>query len=157
MKLKLIQVGKTDEHYLIEGIEEYKKRLSKFLKFEEITVKNNIIASRQGIEIQKNSEGRSILKNISDGDYLILLDEKGRSFTSRDFSKEMEKLFREALKSIIFCIGGPYGFSDEVYKRANDKVSFSAFTFSHQMIRLFFWEQIYRTQTITNRHKYHND
>ena len=142
MKIGLIVIGKTDTDYFIKAIDEYKNRLVHYIPFEmEIipdikNVKN--LSERQ----QKEKEGESILKALRPGDYIILLDEKGKEYTSVQFSSYLEKKTHTIPKRLIFIIGGPYGFSDAVYKAASEKISLSKMTFSHQMIRLIFIEQL---------------
>ena len=156
MKIKLIQIGKTDESFISTGVTIYKERLQHYQRIEELTLKGPAIAAKQGVEIQKDAEGKGILKSVSDSDYLILLDEKGKQLTSVELANFFEKFSFSTTKTVVFCIGGAFGFSDAVYARADEKLSFSKFTLSHQMIRLFFWEQIYRAHTIIKREKYHH-
>ncbi len=156
MKVRLIQIGKTDSDYLARGIDEYKKRVSHYLNIEEITLKCLDSATKQGVIAQKNAEGKLILGNVTGKEPIILLDEKGKEFTSIEFAEYLRKTQNQHFKRINFCIGGPFGFSDEVLKNASQKISFSKMTFSHQMIRLFFWEQLYRANTILKGEKYHH-
>lgn len=156
MKVTLLQVGKTDESYLETGVGEYKKRLKHYVKAEEITVKAPASVVKAGSEMQKAAEGREILKHVQASDRLILLDEKGKEYTSAEFAKFIQKAGLGSVKNIVFVIGGPFGFSEEVYKRADELLSLSKMTFSHQMIRLFFWEQLYRANTILKGEKYHH-
>ena len=156
MKVKLIQVGKTEEDYLERGIQIYTKRLKHYINIEEITVKTPSNAAKQGGIVQKQAEGEEILKHLAPGDKFILLDEKGKEYSSVEFARFMESTGNASVKNLVFCIGGPFGFSDEVYKRAEGKLSLSRMTFSHQMIRLFFWEQLYRAYTILRGEKYHH-
>lgn len=156
MTIKLIAIGKTDNKAIIELIEEYTKRLNFYVKFElEIIpdLKNTKSLSEQ---LQKEKEGELILKKTIPSDDLILLDERGKSYSSMDFSQFIQKKMNSGLKQLIFVIGGPYGFSDSVYARSNGKVSLSKMTFSHQMIRPFFIEQIYRAFTILRGEPYHH-
>lgn len=155
MKIKLIMVGKTDESYLIQGIEKYIQRLKHYVNFEMITipVKSDI----SDIIKLKEAESAMILKHTAPGDILYLLDEKGKQLSSREFAQFFQGKMNESTKSLVFIVGGAFGFSDEMYKRANGKISLSAMTFSHQMIRLFFVEQLYRAFTILKGEKYHND
>ncbi len=105
----------------------------------------------------KEKEGEAILKKINPGDYLILLDDKGKEFSSTQFASYLEGLFNQSLKNIVFVVGGAYGFSEAVYKRANAKLSLSKMTFSHQIIRVIFYEQLYRAFTIINKEPYHHE
>ena len=156
MKIKLIAVGKTDSS-AIEGLyNEYIKRLSRMGDFSlEIIpdVKNTKNLSQ--VE-QKTREGEAILSSVSSTDIVILLDERGREYTSMEFAAYLQKHMNSGIRSLCFVIGGPYGFSDAVYNRANGKISLSRMTFSHQMIRLFFIEQIYRAHTIMAGLPYHH-
>ena len=156
MKIKLIAVGKTDSN-AIEGLyNEYIKRLSRMGDFSlEIIpdVKNTKNLSQ--VE-QKTREGEAILSSVSSTDIVILLDERGREYTSMEFAAYLQKHMNSGIRTLCFVIGGPYGFSDAVYNRANGKISLSRMTFSHQMIRLFFIEQIYRAHTIMAGLPYHH-
>lgn len=157
MKIQIICIGKTDDKYLKEGIELYEKRLKHYVNFNfEIIpdLKNvkNLSRNEQCIK-----EGESILKHINPQDYVVLLDERGDSFTSLEFAAFFEKLGVQGRSQVVFVIGGPFGFSDAVYKRADKKLSFSKMTFSHQMIRLFFVEQLYRAHTIIKGESYHHE
>ncbi|KAA3631743.1 MAG: 23S rRNA (pseudouridine(1915)-N(3))-methyltransferase RlmH [Bacteroidetes bacterium] len=150
-------VGKTSEKYLEEGIAVFNKRLSHYLPYKYEIMPDVKKAGKMSPVQLKEEEGKMILQKTNSDDYLILLDENGKSFTSKDFSKHLEKLLQQPYKRIIFQVGGAFGFSPEVYKRANAKLSLSEMTFSHQMIRLFFTEQLYRTMTIIRNEKYHNE
>lgn len=157
MKVKLVQVGKTEEGYLEQGISVYKKRLQHYAKTEEVTVKSPAHAAKQGAKAQKKTEGEEILKHVAATDKLVLLDEKGKEYTSAEFARYLEKESLASVKTLVFVIGGPYGFSEEVYSKAAGRISLSRMTFSHQMIRLFFWEQLYRAFTILKGEKYHHE
>lgn len=157
MKIKLIVVGKTNATYLQEGEIEYQKRLQHYIKFEELVVgdvKNARNLTQQ--ELQKK-EGALILSKIENIDFVILLDDKGRKFSSVEFSKFLNEKNIRSTKSLVFVVGGAFGFSDEVYQRANTKMSLSKMTFSHQMVRLIFKEQLYRAFTIIKGEKYHHE
>ena len=156
MNIKLIAVGKTDHKNLQLLIDEYQKRLSFYIKFEfEILadIKNfkNLSESQQ-----KEKEGELILSKIGSTDQLILLDENGKNYSSIDFAGELQKKMNSGIKTLVFVIGGPYGFSSEVYEKAQCKISLSSMTFSHQMVRLFFIEQLYRAFTILKNEPYHH-
>ena len=156
MKIELWVIGKTAFKYLDEGITIYEKRLKHYVTFDLVTlpdIKNPPLS----IEALKIKEGELILNKLTKDDMLILLDENGKQQTSIDFSKFIETQQMNATKRIVFQIGGAYGFSDAVYARANQKLSLSKMTFSHQMIRLFFVEQLYRAFTIVKGEKYHNE
>lgn len=167
MKITLLAIGKTDNKQLQTLMDHYKKRLGFYISFEmEIIpdVKNakNLSARvspkalAEAQSLQKHAEGEEILKRTSTADVLILLDEKGKTLTSEGFSEFLQKKMNSGLKNLIFVIGGPYGFSEKVYTRANGKVSLSTMTFSHQMVRLFFIEQLYRGFTILRNEPYHH-
>lgn len=156
MKITLLAIGKTDQKQLQQLIEEYTKRLGHYVSFN-ITVIPDIKNVKNLSETQqKQAEGTEIIKRISNSDQLILLDENGKSFSSVGFSEFLQKKMNSGLKNLVFVIGGPYGFSDEIYKRANGKISLSLMTFSHQMVRLFFIEQLYRGFTILRNEPYHH-
>lgn len=156
MKIILLQIGKTEAPYIKEGLAIYQKRLKKYIQFEEHTIPEAKAKKKGSPEEQKKEEANSILKFLQAGDQLILLDEKGKQFDSVAFAKFLQKKFNAAPKRLVFCIGGPYGFGEEVYQKAMGKVSLSEMTFTHQMIRLFFTEQIYRAFTILNNEPYHH-
>ena len=156
MNIKLLAVGKTDHKNLQLLIDEYQKRLSFYVKFDfEILadIKNvkNLSESQQ-----KEKEGELISSKIGSTDQLILLDENGKTFSSVDFAGELQKKMNSGIKTLVFVIGGPYGFSSEVYEKSQGKISLSAMTFSHQMVRLFFIEQLYRAFTILRNEPYHH-
>lgn len=157
MNIKLVLIGKTSFKFVQEGLDMYSLRLKRFVDFETISIpdlKNQKKLSTQQI---KEKEGKLILKQLKANDFLILLDEKGKSFNSLKFADFIRNKQDTGTKQIIFAIGGAYGFSEELYKRANFLLSMSAMTFSHQIIRLFFIEQIYRAYTIINSLPYHNE
>lgn len=156
MKTELWYIGKTSFDYLETGINLYTQRIKKYIPFEVQLipdVKNAKNLSKQEI---KNREGALIVKKIEKGTLLILLDENGKQFNSINFAKDVEKMLQLSHKKIVFLIGGAYGFSKEVYTRADRKISLSNMTFSHQMVRLFFVEQFYRAQTILKNEPYHH-
>ncbi len=156
MKVKLIQIGKTDASYLSEGIDKYTKRIKKYHPYEVVTIPD-IKNSKNMSEIeQKRLEAEQILKYVQASDLLILLDEKGKSLTSVGFAKLLEDVMLQSVKQLIFVIGGPYGFDDAVYKRANRKIALSPMTFSHQLVRIIFAEQLYRANSIIKREPYHH-
>jgi 23S rRNA (pseudouridine1915-N3)-methyltransferase len=156
MTIKLIAIGKTDEKNLQSLIEEYQKRLSFYIKFEmELIPDIKNVKNLSEIQ-QKEKEGELILSKLSPTDYLILLDENGKSFTSLEFANELQKKMNAGIKTLVYVIGGPYGFSESVYQKAQQKISLSKMTFSHQMVRLFFIEQVYRGFTILKNEPYHH-
>lgn len=153
MKILLLQVGKTDEQYLQSGIALYENRIKFYNSFETETI---LFSKKMSIPEQKIQEGKLLLKKIADNDYVVLLDENGKQHTSVEFSNWMQKNLNTGNKKLVFIIGGPFGFSEEIYQRANEKIALSKMTFSHQMVRLFFVEQLYRTFTILKGEKYHH-
>ena len=155
MKIKLIVIGKTDESYLTKGIDKYVDRLRHYVNFEVVTINDIKLGKKINIEVQKEMEGKEIMGKVADNDYLILLDENGQTFSSIDFSKYLQKRLN-AGNDLVFLVGGPFGFSQRIYERANAKIALSNLTFSHQMVRLFFVEQIYRAFTILKGEKYHH-
>lgn len=156
MQIKLIAIGKTDNKSLQVLIDDYQKRLRHYIKFE-FTIIPDIKNSKNLSQTQqKQKEGELILKQVQTQDILILLDEKGKSQDSVEFSKYLQKQMNSGIKRLVFVIGGPYGFSGDVSNKANEKISLSKMTFSHQMIRLFFVEQLYRAFTILRNEPYHH-
>ena len=156
MTIQLITIGKTDNKQLTSLIDDYIKRLGYYIKFS-LDIIPDIKNSKNLSEVQqKQKEGELILKKISTTDTLILLDENGKQFDSVDFSSYLQKHMNSGIKQLVFAIGGPYGFSKDVYKKSNGKLSLSKMTFSHQMIRLFFIEQLYRGFTILRNEPYHH-
>lgn len=156
MNIKLIVVGKTDDSNLIELIAQYTKRLAHYINFSIEILPDIKQAKNLSESEQKAREGAQILAKINAGDVLILLDEKGKQFTSVDFAAQLQKRMNSGVKQLVYVIGGPYGFSDELYQKAQGKISLSSMTFSHQMIRLFFIEQLYRGFTILRNEPYHH-
>ncbi|WP_369049445.1 23S rRNA (pseudouridine(1915)-N(3))-methyltransferase RlmH [Tenacibaculum sp. UWU-22] len=157
MKIKLLAIGKTDDKNLIQLINNYQNRLKHYVKFE-----FEIIADIKNVKNlseaqQKEKEGELILAKLQPTDQLILLDDKGKQYTSVEFSQYLQKKMSSGIKQLVLVIGGPYGFSDAVYQKSNGKVSLSKMTFSHQMIRLFIIEQIYRGFTILKNEPYHHE
>ena len=157
MKIKLICIGKTSKHFLEEGEKEYLKRLQKYIPFEKIEIPDLKNSKKYTEDLIKTKEGQSILDKLVAGDYLVLLDDKGKNFSSTEFATYYQNLFNKGLKNIVFAVGGPYGFSEAVYQRADEKISLSKMTFSHQMVRLFFIEQTYRAMTILRNEPYHHE
>ncbi len=156
MNIKLLAIGKTDNKALQTLIDDYTKRLSFYIKFElEIIPDIKNVKNLSEIQ-QKEKEGDLILSKISQTDQLILLDENGTTFSSIGFSDYLQKKMNTGIKTLVFVIGGPYGFSEEIYKKAKGKISLSEMTFSHQMVRLFVIEQIYRGFTILKNEPYHH-
>ena len=156
MKIELWAIGKTNEAYLREGMKIYTDRLAHYLSFELIVIPDLKKSKNLSPEQIKAKEGQLILQKLKPGDYLILLDEKGKSYTSTAFAKYLDQLQMSSHRKIIFLIGGAFGFSPEVYQKAQSQLTLSKMTFSHQMIRLFFLEQLYRGMTILRGEPYHN-
>ena len=156
MNIKLLVVGKTDEGSLQGLIDTYAKRLNHYIKFELEILPDIKNTKSLSVEQQKLKEGKMILEKMSPSDYLVLLDENGKQFSSEAFSEFIQKRLNSGMKQLIFVVGGPYGFSEEVYARAQSKLSLSKMTFSHQMVRLFFVEQLYRAFTILKNEPYHH-
>ena len=157
MDIKLILHGKTEEAYLLEGISKYYKRLKHYISFSELIIPAIKNAKNLSFEEIKQKEGEFLLAKIKSTDTLVLLDENGTMFSSLELSVFLQKQMNQSIKSLVFVVGGPYGFSNQVYQRANFKLSLSKMTFSHQMIRLLFVEQIYRSFTILNNEPYHHE
>ena len=157
MKIVLITIGKTNEKYLIEGISDYQKRLKHYTNFERIEIANIKNAKNFSESELMKKEGELILKQIQNSDHLVLLDDKGKDFSSQKFAQKLQQWMLSGKKRLVFVVGGAFGFSDEIYKIGNEKLSLSKMTFSHQMVRLFFVEQIYRGYTILNNEPYHHE
>lgn len=156
MQLKLLAIGKTDNPQLQMLIDDYQKRLGFYIKFEFEIIPDLKKAKNLSEEQQKQKEGELILAKLSNTDILILLDENGKQYDSVAFSEYLQKHMNSGIKQLVFVIGGPYGFSQDVYHKANGKISLSKMTFSHQMIRLFMIEQLYRAFTILRNEPYHH-
>ena len=156
MKIKLIAIGKTDEQALQQLIAKYENRLKHYIGFELFVIpdlkKSKHLCEKQ----QKEKEGELITKQLQASDYVVLLDENGKQFDSVGFSNYLQKKMNSGAKQLVFIIGGPYGFSEAIYKRANERIALSKMTFSHQMVRLFVVEQIYRGFTILKNEPYHH-
>ena len=157
MKILLLTIGNTDKKYMKEGIDDYVKRLTFYIPFEMKVIPDIKNRSSLSSELQKEKEGQLILNQVSSGDILVLLDEHGTEFSSVGFSGWIEKKMIAGTRQLIFVIGGPYGFSNSVYQRSDFKISLSQLTFSHQMVRLIFVEQIYRAMTIIKNEPYHHE
>ncbi|MGK0254107.1 MAG: 23S rRNA (pseudouridine1915-N3)-methyltransferase [Mariniflexile sp.] len=156
MTIKLIAIGKTDNKNLQSLLDDYTKRLSFYIKFSIDIIPDIKNVKNLSEDQQKQKEGELILSKLNGTDVLILLDENGKQFDSVNFSEYLQKHMNSGIKQLVFVIGGPYGFSEEVYNKANGKLSLSKMTFSHQMIRLFFIEQLYRGFTILKNEPYHH-
>jgi 23S rRNA (pseudouridine1915-N3)-methyltransferase len=156
MKICLLVIGKTDEAYLQNGIELFLKRIPHYISFEMKVIPDIKNSKNLSEDQQKEKEGELILQQISTSDELFLLDEQGMEVSSVKFAQFLEKKMVAGIKRLVFVIGGPYGFSGNVYSRAIGKVSLSKMTFSHQMVRLIFLEQLYRAMTILKGEPYHH-
>jgi len=156
MKIKLVLIGKTDTEYIKKGIEEYEKRIRHYIPYESIVIPAlKKVAGYSPSEI-KIREAEQLMKNVSVSDFLVLLDEKGRELSSVEFSGFLSQRFSSGVKSLVFIVGGSFGVSETIKKKANFILSLSQMTFSHQMVRLFFLEQLYRGLTILNNESYHH-
>ncbi|TYB77221.1 23S rRNA (pseudouridine(1915)-N(3))-methyltransferase RlmH [Bizionia myxarmorum] len=156
MTIKLLAIGKTDNKQLQTLIDDYQKRLSHYIKFEFEIIPDLKKVKNLSESQQKEKEGELILAKLTATDVLILLDENGKQFDSVEFSEYLQKHMNSGVKQLVFVIGGPYGFSEAIYKKAQGKLSLSKMTFSHQMIRLFIVEQFYRAYTILKNEPYHH-
>lgn len=156
MKVTLLAIGKTDAAYLQTGEQQYLDRLQHYLSFEYKVLPALKKGSSLPKDEVKRKEGEQLLANIEPGDFVVLLDERGREYTSRAFADFLQKRMNAGTRHLVVVIGGAFGFSQEVYARANQQVALSQLTFSHQMVRLFFLEQLYRGMTILKGEKYHH-
>lgn len=157
MKITLLLIGKTDKGYLNEGIELYVKRIKRYIEFEIKTLKGVKYEKNRAVDELKDAEAKQLFAAIAPNDHVVLLDEKGDAFDSLGFASFMTKKTDRGIKHLVFIVGGAYGFSDSVCKRADEKISLSKMTFSHQIIRLIFAEQLYRAFTIIKGEPYHNE
>lgn len=156
MKIEFRSIGKTSFAYLTEGVSIYEKRLKHYISYQSVIIPDIKNAKNLKPRQLKEKEGIALLNKIESGDFVIILDEKGKSYTSEKFAAFLEKQMLMSHKKVIFIVGGAFGFSEAVYARANSKLALSDMTFSHQMIRLFFTEQLYRACTIIKGEPYHN-
>lgn len=157
MNIKLIVIGKSEEKYLREAVEIYLKRLTHYINFEIVVLPDVKNAKNMSVAELKDKEAELILKHSAKADKVVLLDEKGKEYSSVEFSKYLTKQMNASVKTLAFVVGGAFGFSEKVYSQANEKLSISKMTFSHQMIRLLFIEQLYRAFTIIKGEPYHNE
>lgn len=156
MKITLLSIGKTTDSYLLEGINKYLQRIKHYVVFKTVELPELKNTKSLSQEQQKNKEATLILKNVSSTDHLILLDERGQELSSVNFSALLNKKMVGGVQHLVFVIGGPYGFDPHIYNRADYQISLSKMTFSHQMVRLFFVEQLYRAYTILKGEPYHH-
>ena len=152
-----MSVGKVASKWVAEGISEYEKRITKYLKFRSLYIPDIKNSKSLSISQIKEEEGKKLLAEMADSDYVVLMDERGKQFTSRNFSLWLEKIMAGGRKRLLLVIGGPFGFSDAVYSRADAMISLSSMTFTHEMAKLFATEQIYRAFSILNGEPYHHD
>ncbi len=157
MNIELIVIGKTDSSEVESLFELYAKRVNFYVKFSLTTLPDIKNTRNLSVKQQRTAEGETILKQLNDSDYVVLLDERGVEYRSLEFAQWLQKRMNSGVRRLVLVIGGPYGFSEEVYKRANSKLSLSKMTFSHQIIRAIFAEQIYRAFTILNNEPYHHE
>ena len=157
MKIHLLVVGKTTATYISDAVDEYCHRLKHYITFDMEVIPELKNAKNLSFDQQKEKEADMILKCLSPGDYIVLLDERGKEYSSLKFSEYIEHKMHTVPKRLVFVIGGPYGFSQRVYSTAQEKISLSKMTFSHQMIRMIFIEQLYRAMTILNNEPYHHE
>lgn len=157
LKIKLVTIGKTVEKYLQKGVDIYCDRLGHYIPFEMVELPDLKQTASLSEEQIKTKEGEMILRSVRPSDHLVLLDERGKMFSSKDWARDLEQKSVRMGKDVVFVIGGPYGFSSQVYERADEKISLSPMTFSHQMVRLIFLEQLYRSCTIIKGEPYHHE
>lgn len=156
MKVKLLMVGKTVQQFINSGFENYQQRMVHYIPFEYKVISELKKTKNLSEKQQKTKEGELILNQIQPADFVVLLDENGKELSSVGFARWIEKLMINGMKDVVFVVGGAYGFSEQVYKRCNFKMSLSKMTFSHQMVRLIFIEQLYRAMTIIKGEPYHH-
>lgn len=156
MNIKLLVIGKTDNTFLEKLIDDYQKRLKFYVNYQIEIIPDVKNVKNLSQEQQKNKESELIFKKIEDSHYVVLLDENGKEYTSLQFADFLQKKMNTGIRQLTFVIGGAYGFSPEIYQRANEKCSLSKMTFSHQMVRLIFTEQLYRGFTILKNEPYHH-
>jgi 23S rRNA (pseudouridine1915-N3)-methyltransferase len=157
MKIRLLMVGKTKEQFTEEGYLFYKKRIVNYLTFDDMIIPGLRNSRNFSPEEFKQKEGEILLKTKKDDDFVTLLDERGKTFSSNEFAQFMQQRMNSGIKTLTFIIGGAYGFSEEVYKAANAKIALSTLTFPHQLVRIIFAEQLYRAMTILRNEPYHNE
>ena len=157
MNVVLLTVGKTKTPYLKEGIAEYSRRVGRYIPFAVTELNDVKNAGKMPKEEQKEAEGKMILANLSASDHVMLLDERGKSYGSVEFADRLQSIMASGRKRLVMVIGGPYGFSQDVYARADEKLSLSKMTFNHEMVRLFITEQAYRAMTILRGEPYHHE
>lgn len=157
MKVTLLLVGKTEEGFIKQGLEIYENRLKHYISFTSIIIADVKNAGKISPSDLKIKEGELILKHFTASDFVVLLDDKGKQFSSVEFSNYIQKQMNSGIKNLCFVVGGAFGFSEQVYNRANMQLSLSKMTLTHQMVRIFFLEQLYRTMTILKGESYHHE
>lgn len=157
MNIDLIVIGKTDAAEIAALVDMYARRINFYCKFSIVTLPDVRNTRSLSVKQQRTAEGAALLRQVSQGDWVVLLDERGREERSVDFALRLQKRMASGVRRMVFVIGGPYGFSDEVYARADEQVSLSKMTFSHQIVRAIFAEQLYRAFTIINNEPYHHE
>ena|ERR1035438_598480 len=157
MKVRVLAVGKTEAGFIKTGIAEYETRIVRMIPFESVEIPAIRASSQVNVNVTKAKEAEKIMRHIAPPDFVVLLDEKGKEFRSVEFAGFMQAKFNSSIKSLVFVIGGPFGFADSVKARADHTLSLSKMTFSHQMVRLFFFEQLYRGLAIMNNTGYHHE
>lgn len=156
MKVNLLWVGKSVGKHVLHGVDEYQKRIKRYHGFQILEIPHLKNIDKMDFATVKRKEAEQILRKVAPDDFVVLLDEKGKVFDSLQFAHYMQKFMLQSIKNVVFIIGGAYGFDDSVYQRANAKLALSAMTFSHQLIRVVFLEQLYRANTIIKNEPYHN-
>lgn len=157
MNIVLLTIGKTNTGYISEGLQEYIRRLRRYVPYEILEIPDIKNAGKLPVPEQKEAEGREILNRLNPSDYVALLDERGKEYSSLQFAARIESLLASGKKRLVLAVGGPYGFSNAVYARADEKISLSKMTFNHEMVRLFATEQVYRAMTILRGDPYHHE
>lgn len=157
MNIVLVSIGKIKQGYIADGVEMFLKRLTRYVQFEATDIPDVKNAGKISKEEQKEAEGAAILARITPSDHVMLLDERGKEYTSVDFAGKLQSIMSSGKKRLLMIVGGPYGFSQPVYERANELLSLSKMTFNHEMVRLFVVEQTYRAMTILRGEPYHHE
>lgn len=157
MNIVLLTIGKTKNRYIVQGIEEYLRRLRRYIQYDITEIPDIKNAGKISHEEQKEAEGQLILSQLQPSDHVILLDERGRQYRSLEFADKLQSVMASGKKRLVLIVGGPYGFSEQVYRRGNEMLSLSKMTFNHEMVRLFITEQIYRGMTILRGEPYHHE
>lgn len=157
MEILLLTVGKTTRQYVKDGIDDFSSRLKRYIPFSIVSLPDIKSSKALSEAMQKEKEGEAILAFLNTSDYAVVLDEHGREYTSVEFADFIRKIMLSGRKRLVFIVGGPYGFSDKVYDRADSKISLSKMTFTHEMVRMFFTEQVYRAMTILRGEPYHHE